>query len=198
MKILKFIPILIFILCSGIISCNEDDEGPSAIDNTLDLQTLEAETTHGTLQAKRVESSYISSLGEGQAIGISYLNDITTQDLDAEQVAVFLYNGEELAVLIGEVDSDGVGTLESKDLSDFNATVDITIKDGMVSGTASFRGEETPFTAQNATGNAGIYWAHGTAGNPDVSGYWVVLSEQQQWGCACLPPYTSPCCSLQF
>ncbi len=198
MKFVKFIPILICILCTGIISCNEEDEVPSAIDNMLNLQTLEAETTHGTLQAEKAENSYIGSLGEGQAIGISYLNDITTGDHDAEQVAVFLYDGEELALLIGEVDSDGVGTIEAGDLSDFDASVELEIKDDTVSGTASFQEEEVPFTAQKASGNAALYWAHGTGEDADVSGYWVVLSEQRQWGCVCVPPFRSPCCTLHL
>jgi len=196
MKYLKLISILIFILCTGIISCNEEDEGPSAIDNTLDLQTLEAETTHGTLQAKREENSYISSLGEGQAIGISYLNDITTGNHDAEQVAIHLYDGEKLAVLIGEVDSDGEGMLQAKEQSDFDATVELTIKDDTVTGTASFLGENTPFTAHKASGNSGIYWAEGTEENPEVSGYWVVLTDQRQWGCVCIPPHHLICCML--
>ncbi len=198
MKLLKYISLLLLIITTGMVSCDEEDEVPSEVDNTLNLQTLEAETTHGTLQAEKAENSYIGSLGEGQAIGISYLNDITTGSQDAEQVAVFLYNGEELALLIGEVDSDGVGTLQTGDLSDFDASVELKIKDDTVSGTASFEEEEVPFTAQKASGNAGIYWAEGTGEDSDVRGYWVVLSDQRQWGCVCHPPFRNPCCTLHF
>jgi hypothetical protein len=66
-----------------------------------------------------------------------------------------------------------------------------------VSGTATFPGEEpTPFTADAATGIAGVHWARGTDEGPEVSGDWVVLSDGRQWGCVCHPPFNSPCCTL--
>lgn len=175
------------------------DDEPSAVDATLNLQTLEAETELGTLQAERAETSYVRPLGEGRAIGIAYLDDVTADDRDPEQIAVFLYDDEDLAVLIGDIDSDGAGTLESGDRSDFDATVEVVIEDGAVSGTATFPGEQPiPYTADAATGVASVYWARGTDENPDVSGDWVVLSDRRQWGCVCVPPFTSPCCSLRF
>ncbi len=100
--------------------------------------------------------------------------------------------------MIGEVDAEGAATLESGDLSDFDATVEVTMEDDAVSGTATFPGEQpTPFTANAATGVAGVYWTQGTDENPEVSGDWVVLSDGRQWGCVCIPPYTRACCELE-
>lgn len=36
----------------------------------LNLQTLEADTEYGTLEAGRLDDSYVSAMGEGEAIGI--------------------------------------------------------------------------------------------------------------------------------
>ena len=197
MKYLKFNYILLLIIFIVNVSCKEDDEGPSEVHSKLNLKTLKAETSFGTLLAERVENSYVGWLDVGQAIGISYINDVTTGANNAEQVAVHIYDDEDLAMLIGEVDSTGEGTIEAEDLSDFDATVEITIKEDTVSGKAYFLGEEISFTLQKATGNAGIYWAQGTEENPKISGYWVVLSDQRQWGCICFPPFTSPCCEME-
>jgi hypothetical protein len=196
MKYLKFNYIFLIILFIGFESCKDNDEEPSEMHAELNLQTLEAETAFGTLKAKRAEKSYVGLLEGDQAIGVSYTNDITSGGNNAAQVAVHLYDGDELAMLIGEVDSNGEGTFESEALSDFDASVKITIKEDAVSGKAFFPGETIPFTVQKATGNAGVYWAWGTGQEPDISGYWVVLSDKIQWGCVCHPPFTSPCCHL--
>ncbi len=107
-----------------------------------------------------------------------------------------LYEGGELAALIGTVDSTGEATLESADQSDFDATVELSVEGEAVTGTVTFRGEETAFTAEGASGVAGVYRAEGTEQDPDVSGSWVVLPDERQWGCVCLPPGTSACCRL--
>lgn len=130
----------------------------------------------------------------------AFLDDVTAgEEQDhRQQIVVYLYEREDLAVLIGELDADGTATLESGDLSDFDATVELMMEDDAVSGTATFPGEQpAPFTADAATGIAGVYWADGTGEDPEVSGDWVVLYDGRQWGCICFPPFTSPCCDME-
>jgi hypothetical protein len=161
----------------------------------LDLDTLEAETEFGTLEAWRLDDTFVGPLDEGQAIGVARLDDV--EGGGPGEVVVYLYDRQSLAVLIGEVDEDGVGTFQSGELADFDATVDLVIDDDVASGTASFLQQSTPFTASAATGLGGVYWAEGTDENPDVSADWVVLPDERQWGCICLPPGFSPCCQMQ-
>jgi hypothetical protein len=143
---------------------------------------------------------YVGPLNEGQAIGIAFLDDVggeVRQDA-GQSVVVYLYQRQNLAVLIGELDADGTATLTSGDLSDFDATVDLRMESDAVTGTATFLDEQaTPFTCPAASGVAGVYWAHGTDANPDVSADWVVLPDERQWGCICAPPGFSPCCQMQ-
>lgn len=199
--IIKMNIVLNVILLSGflmIAGCNTTDTNENSEETiVLNLETLEAETEFGTLKAERAAQSYVSSLGESQAIGIAFLEDNNNDSED--KIGVYLYDGDRLAVLISEDDYEGETTLESNELSDFDATVELTIKDDVVSGTASFLDEESKsFTANAASGDAGVYWADGTEEEPKVSADWIVLPDNRQWGCACLPPFTSPCCSLQF
>ena len=197
MKYLKFNYILLIIIFIGFASCKDNDEEPTEMHAKLNLQTLEAETAFGMLKAERVENSYVGMLEGDRAIGISFTNDITLGGNNTDQVAVHLYDGDELAMLIGDVDSNGESAIESEALSDFDASVEMTIKEDSVSGNVFLPEETIPFTVQKATGNAGVYWAWGTGQNPDISGYWVVLPDQRQWGCICFPPYTSPCCEMK-
>lgn len=194
-----FIVFIMLATACDVISTAPDGDGPDA---ALDLETLEAETESGTLQAQRADNSYVGLIEEGRAIGVAFLDEVGAgdgQELE-DEIVVHLYDGqEELAVMIGEVDADGAATLASGELSDFEATVELAIEEDAVTGTATFPGEEPlPFTAGAETGDdvCGVYWAHGTDEDPDVRGDWVVLSDGSQWGCACLPPFRSPCCML--
>ncbi|WP_247002306.1 twin-arginine translocation signal domain-containing protein [Halosolutus gelatinilyticus] len=166
----------------------------------LDLETLEADTEFGTLQAARAETSYVGPVDNGQAIGIAFLDEVgagNNQDRD-DEIVVHLYDREDLAIMLGEVDAAGAATLESEEISDFDATVELAMETDVVSGTVAVHGESsTPFTADAATGVGGVYWAHGTDEEPDVSTDWVVLPDGRQWGCLCFPPYASPCCAMQ-
>lgn len=200
----SFRPPIIFVLVavSAVLLACDTNEAASENDDAveLDLETLEAETEHGTLEARRVDDSYVTAMGEGQAIGIALLGDEGDPEQNSqEDVVVSLYEGGELAPLLGTVDSTGEATLETDDRSDFAATVELSVEDEAITGTVtSSDGEATSFTAEAASGVAGVYWADGTDEDPDVSGSWVVLPDERQWGCACLPPFTNPCCRLAF
>lgn len=187
--------IMLFSACAAETSTEED--GPDA---PLDLETLEAETESGTLRAQRADNSYTGLIEEGRVIGVAFLDEVGAgegQNLQ-EGIVVHLYDGQELAVMTGETDAEGAATLESGELSDFDATVALTMEEDVVSGTATFADEEPiPFTAEAAKGDdvCGVYWAQGSDEDADVRGDWVVLPDGRQWGCVCLPPFTSPCCS---
>jgi hypothetical protein len=166
----------------------------------LDLDTMEAETPFGTLEADRVDASFVGPLDEGQAIGIACLEDVGVRDVDRRQqeIVVYVYERESLALMIGRLDATGAATLESLPLSDFDATVDLMMNDDVVSGDVSLNGgPAVPFVADRANGVGGVYWAQGTDQEPQVSADWVVLPDERQWGCVCIPPsFASPCCRM--
>ena len=163
----------------------------------LDLATLEGETEFGTVKAQRADNSYTARVGEGRAIGVAFLEELGAGG-SADQIAVQLYDGEDEAVMIGEVDPQGVATLVSGELSDFHASVELALEDDAATGTATLpSGERVAFTARATTGVAGVYWGRGTDEHPEVSCDWVVLSDGSQWGCVCFPPYTGPCCMMR-
>lgn len=100
--------------------------------------------------------------------------------------------------MIGDVDPRGTAMLVSGELSDFDASVALSIGDDAATGTATFPGgERVEFTAPAATGIAGVYWGRGTDEHPDIRCDWVVLSDSSQWGRVCFPPYTGPCCMMR-
>lgn len=200
----SFRPAIILTLVAAsavLLACDSNEAEPERDDAVeLNLETLEAETEHGTLEAERLDDSYVTSLGEGRAIGIVLLGEDGEPDQGLEQdIVISLYEGGQLAPLLGAVDSTGKATLESTGQSDFDATVELSVEGEAITGTVTFSDEEaTSFTAEAATGMAGVYWADGTDEDPDASGSWVVLPDERQWGCACVPPFTGPCCTLSF
>jgi hypothetical protein len=168
----------------------------------LDLETLEAETEFGTVQAQRADNSYVGLIEEGRAIGIAFLDEVGAAESQELQdgVVVYLYNRQELAMMIGETDAEGAATLASTEISDFDATVEFVMGDDVVTGTVTFPGEEPLlFTAEAATGAGGVYWAHDSDEDADVRCDWVVLPDGRQWGCVCvMPPMMPehPCCQM--
>ncbi len=55
--------LLVWVGCD---SNEAEPEGDDAVE--LNLETLEAETEHGTLEAERVDDSYVTAMGEGRAL----------------------------------------------------------------------------------------------------------------------------------
>jgi hypothetical protein len=110
-------------------------------------------------------------------IGIALLDDAREEQDHQQHIVAYLHDGDDPAQMVGEVDADGTGTLESGDLSDFDASVEVTIDDGAVSGTATLPGEQpTPYTADAATGVARVYWMAETTRppRPVVTGHLVL------------------------
>ncbi len=182
----------------ALVACGDSTTGDEAV---LDLDTLEAESDFGTFEAERAQDSFVGPIGDGQAIGITSLEEAQGgqwQDLEpGDDVAVYLYERQQIALMMGALDEDGTATLESEELSDFDSTADIELEDDVVTGTVTFRDEPpAQFTAEEATGVGGVYWATGTDLDPMVSADWVVLPDERQWGCVCSPPGTAACCHL--
>jgi hypothetical protein len=165
----------------------------------LNLETLEAETAFGTLRAERAETSFVAPLGEGQAIGITFL-DGASSDAESQEIFVRLYHRELAGAILGELDAEGKAllTVTRGDLSEFDATVALTITGDVASGTVTLMGESNAFTTAVASGVAGVYEAWGTDENPDTRCQWVVLPDERQWGCICLPPFISLCCRYHY
>ncbi|MFW6097078.1 MAG: hypothetical protein ACOC9Z_03335 [Chloroflexota bacterium] len=202
----KRILVCVFILLVMIVSACGDGSTSPAEDETgamLDLETLTAETEAGTLQAQRADNSFAGQIEEGRVIGVAFLEEVGAgagQDLQ-DEILVLLYDRQELALMTGALDADGAATLESEELSDFDASVELVMAEDAVSGTATFPDEEPiPFTAEAATGDGvcGVYWAHGSGEDAEVRADWVVLDDGRQWGCVCTPPaFNNPCCHLR-
>lgn len=177
----------------------------------LDLDTLEADTEYGVLQATRVEDSFVGLVGDGRVIGLASGEAVGAGDVPDESTQVtddaivgYLYDRGAFALVVGEVEDAGSATLESVAHSDFDATIELVMEADVVTGSVRFEGEDdTPFTAYGARGVGGVYWAAGIDGADDppaVSADWVVLPDGRQWGCVCvMPPMMpeSPCCMLR-
>lgn len=179
----------------------DEDESQDALMPELDLDTLEAETEYGTLHAELVENSYVGLVGDGRAIGVTFLDEVGAEDLHEldDGIVVQLYNRENLAIALGEVEYAGAVTLETEGRSAFEATVEFVMEEDFVTGTVTFDDEDsTPFTAYAAVGVGGVYWADGTDEESEISCDWVILPDGRQWGCVCLPPFVSPCCEMRF
>lgn len=183
-------------------ACNGEDAADATEEDqdlVLDLESGQAETELGTVDAQRADHSYVTALGEGQAIGIVPAAGVGAEPDDDEQLAVYVYDRDELAVMTGTLDADASGTFTSGENADFDTTVELTMGRDAVSGTVAVDdGQPVEFTAQLADGDAGVYWAHGATDEPDLRCDWVVLADGSQWGCVCAPPvFANPCCQLR-
>lgn len=93
-------------------------------------------------------------------------------------LAVYLCDGQTVSQwLSGEITGQE-GTLVASDTS-----VDVTIDDGSVSGTVALgSGEPRPFTADLATGDAGLYRAEWNLADAGYLIDWIVLADGRQRG----------------
>ena len=162
----------------------------------LDLATMTAGTDFGTLEAERVDNSFVGTTDDGQILGIASLEDVTDA-AGTEGMVAHLYGSPNYSLLIGETDAEGVVRLESVDGSHHDATLEFVIENGEAIGTLTIAGTQPiEFTLSSASGDAGVYWAGGTEEAPETRGDWVVFDDGRQWGCVCAPPGTSACCHL--
>jgi hypothetical protein len=177
------------------VGVQEEEDAQTAFEE-LDLRTMTASTEFGTLEAERVDDSFVGTTDDGQILGIASLDDVTDATGTQGMVA-HLYGSPNYSLLIGEADADGVVRLESVDGSRHDATLEFVIENGEAVGTLTIAGEEPiEFALSSATGDAGVYWASGTDEAPEARGDWVVFDDGRQWGCVCTPPGTNACCHL--
>ena len=154
----------------------------------LDLDTLESETPDGALTAQRAENSFVGEIADGRVIGIAFTSEVDMADdpYNHDEIVVRLYDRQESAVFVGDLDEYGAASLQSVEGGDFEAVVDLVMEDDAVTGTVTFGDEEpTSFTADAATGVAGVYWALGDEDWQIRSVDWVVLADGRQWGRVC-------------
>ncbi len=178
------------------VGVQEEEEEQTAV-HELDLGTMTASTDFGTLEAERVDNSFVGSTDDGQILGIAFLDDVTDA-IGTEGMVAHLYGSPNYSLLIGEADTRGVVTLESVEGSHHDAALEFVIENGEAIGTLTFAGAEPiEFALSSATGDAGVYWAGGTNEAPEARGDWVVFDDGRQWGCVCGPPGTAACCQLR-
>ena len=178
----------------------DDDLPPEEVEvPELDLETLEAETVDGTLQAQRAENSFVGEIADGRVIGVAFTSEVEMADdpYDQDEIVVRLYDRQESAVLVGKLDDDGAAAFQSDEAGHFAAAADLVMEDDVVTGTVTFGDEEpTSFTADAATGVAGLYWALGDEDWDLKSVDWVVLDDGRQWGVICVVT-TGPFCDVR-
>ena len=151
----------------------------------LDLKTLQAETPAGTVAAEQIweENTYVGAVDENLYIAVSFPESPDT----AQKATVYLCDGESAEHLTGEVGA-GTTTFEGEVLD-----VEFSIAEGVVSGVVIQDGEEPrPFTANEATGDSGLYTAEFTFEGDEYRPYWVVLPDGSQRGQACWM-----CCAVE-
>lgn len=164
----------------------------------IDLETREAETPDGTLQARRAQNAFVGEIADGRAIGIAFAADVDIP-ADENEIIVRLYDRQQATVMVGTIDDRGNALLRSTDGTDFEATVALTMHDDVVNGTVAYGGESPRFfTADAASGDAGVYWALGDEDDEILAADWIVLPGGRQWGVICIPPVTdNPWCLVR-
>lgn len=77
----------------------------------------------------------------------------------------------------------GQADAETASLSTADTSVDVAFDDGRATGTVAVGdGEARPFSAEHATGRAGIYRAAYSLGDEDFSIDWIVLADGRRRG----------------
>lgn len=182
---------------SGLLFFAHAQQGAEVELPELDLEMLVAETPEGTLQAERAENAFVGEIADGRAIGIAFSSEVDMPG-DEDEIVVRLYDRQQAAILIGPVDDRGNALLRSVEGSDFEATVALTMHDDVVTGTVTYGGESSKsFTADAASGVAGVYWAFGDADSKIRSVDWIVLPDGRQWGNTCNPVLTIMWCMVR-
>lgn len=120
---------------------------------------------------------YVGAIDDNLFIGVA----VSPEEAGSEEprtVAVYLCDGQTVSQWLREEVSGQEATLIAGDTS-----VDVTIADNSVSGSVTLAdGASRPFTADPATGDAGLYRAEWTLAGADYVVDWVVLADGRQRG----------------
>jgi hypothetical protein len=160
-------------------ACGEDEEGDQG-GGELDLETLQAETEHGTMQAEALPNVFEGEVDDDLFVGIS----MQEPDEDgAQTLTAYLCDGDEVSVwLQGEMAEDDLtrlGGFEDGAHLEFGHDPDRDIALGRVVVVGHGSGG---FEAIPASGDAGLYRAEEETEEGDVIGGWVVLADNRQRG----------------
>lgn len=149
----------------------------------LDLDTLQADTPAGVVEAKQWGETHVGAVSERLYVAIMVAE--SSDDSEAPEAIVYLCDGEGAAVLAGELDS-GSAALTNRDL-----TVSLNVDGEDITGDVQIAGEDSQaFTAEKASGPAGLYGASFAYEEVDYLPLWIVLPDGSQLGQACWQ-----CCS---
>ncbi len=152
----------------------------------LDLETLEVEFPNGPTAAEPWDNTWVGQVTDDLFIGIR----IADPNGDApREVTAYLCDNEFWAVLDGELVDDAAT------LSDEGTVVGLELIGDEVTGSVTLA-DQNPidFSAEPATGDAGVYVASTELDEVEVTGRWIVLKDGQQRGTeiccsfACCPP----------
>lgn len=120
---------------------------------------------------------FVGAIDENLFIGIA----VSPQDAQSEEpraLAVYLCDGQTVSQWLSAEITGQEATLVAGDTS-----VDVTIDDSSVSGMVALGdGEPRPFTADLASGNAGLYRAEWNLAGAGYQIDWVVLADGRQRG----------------
>lgn len=175
------------VIATMMVACGNDDEADSpdapTIDNdeaqlpdgvepfdlpALDLDTLEAEIPDGTLVAEPWDSAWVGEVTDDLFIGIR---------VDGDEVVAYLCDDDIQIILNGTL-TDGEATL-----SDDGDQVAMAFEGDLIAGEVALEGAEPEtFTAERATGEAGVYAAQHALADVEVTARWVVLDDGRQRG----------------
>jgi hypothetical protein len=145
----------------------------------LDLETFEVVTPAGAVPAEPFPNTYVGRVTDDIYIGVS-LGDPT----GAGEVSVYLCDSDEIYTLMSGELTNGEATL-----SDGDTSVTLIMTDAALTGTATIEGgDPLEFTAESATGVAGMYEVTQEVGDVDHWMRWIVLNDETQRG-------VSICCS---
>lgn len=198
MGIRQFSTLLIVpVLLAFLASCGDEDpeEGASPSPESaplasepapeLDLAASQADTPAGVVEARQWEDTHVGAVSQNLYVAIMVAE--SSEGSEAQEAIVYLCDGEGAAVLAGELES-GSGTLTNEDLA-----VSFEVESGEVSGDLQIGDDEPqPFTAEKASGDAGLYGASFAYEDVDYLPIWIVLEDGSQKGQACWQ-----CCSAE-
>lgn len=163
----------------------------------LNLETREAAFASETVKAEPYENTYVGEVTEDLFVAVSLDSRYTDQ---AGELTVYLCDNELSVYLSGELDENNEAVL-----ADDQAEIEIAITDDEISGSVTLSGEDPiPFTAVEASGDAGLYAAELDVDGVEIVPRWIVLSDGRQRGnniCCATHPRTGqrvcyPCWSL--
>jgi flavin-dependent dehydrogenase len=120
---------------------------------------------------------YVGPVDDALFVGIA-VADRDASDAEPRTVAVYLCDSRDVSQWIFEEVAGQEANLEAGD-----TRVDVTFAEDRISGTVAMGdGEPQPFTADLATGEAGLYRASYSLGGDDYHLDWIVLADGRRRG----------------